>query len=277
MDCQNEERCFKFRKLGSQNRESLYIRLVDSKSYELIRYEGQDGNPNMKRVLLTHESVCSRCNQNRSCGNKNETPSDPTIIDKHILKFFLKCNQNCLKGAGNPRDNRRFRIAVSVSPIRIGQQNVLAYSDEIFVHNNSKHSKKRKSSSFEIKGMEQYPKIDVVAPEKGHTLSKFVVAGENFIRGVKIYIDEYPVETEMLNSSPSSSANHTQLSTTPYHNASYNRYHSFYSSSIVSTRKAANYRPIAAAKTELQVRMELVSGCCNELVCAGVSFSALKC
>ena len=26
------------------------------------------------------------------------------------LKFFLKCNQNCLKNAGNPRDMRRFQV-----------------------------------------------------------------------------------------------------------------------------------------------------------------------
>ena len=27
-----------------------------------------------------------------------------------FLKFFLKCNQNCLKNAGNPRDMRRFQV-----------------------------------------------------------------------------------------------------------------------------------------------------------------------
>lgn len=26
------------------------------------------------------------------------------------MKFFLKCNQNCLKTAGNPRDMRRFQV-----------------------------------------------------------------------------------------------------------------------------------------------------------------------
>jgi len=28
-----------------------------------------------------------------------------------FLKFFLKCNQNCLKNAGNPRDMRRFQVS----------------------------------------------------------------------------------------------------------------------------------------------------------------------
>ncbi|KAF7403563.1 hypothetical protein HZH68_006357 [Vespula germanica] len=45
-------------------------------------YEGQDKNPEMCRVLLTHEVMCSRCCDKKSCGNRNETPSDPVIIDR---------------------------------------------------------------------------------------------------------------------------------------------------------------------------------------------------
>ncbi|KAG9346844.1 hypothetical protein JZ751_007191 [Albula glossodonta] len=47
-----------------------------------IIYEGQDKNPEMCRVLLTHEIMCSRCCDKKSCGNRNETPSDPVIIDR---------------------------------------------------------------------------------------------------------------------------------------------------------------------------------------------------
>ncbi|TMS13902.1 Transcription factor COE3 [Larimichthys crocea] len=82
-----------------------------------IVYEGQDKNPEMCRVLLTHEIMCSRCCDKKSCGNRNETPSDPVIIDRFFLKFFLKCNQNCLKNAGNPRDMRRFQVVVSTTLI----------------------------------------------------------------------------------------------------------------------------------------------------------------
>uniref|UniRef100_A0AAY5EHI6 Transcription factor COE DNA-binding domain-containing protein n=1 Tax=Electrophorus electricus TaxID=8005 RepID=A0AAY5EHI6_ELEEL len=39
-------------------------------------------NPEMCRVLLTHEVMCSRCCEKKSCGNRNETPSDPVIIDR---------------------------------------------------------------------------------------------------------------------------------------------------------------------------------------------------
>lgn len=34
-------------------------------------------------------------------------------IHRFFLKFFLKCNQNCLKNAGNPRDMRRFQVRCS--------------------------------------------------------------------------------------------------------------------------------------------------------------------
>lgn len=39
-----------------------------------------------------------------------------TILYRYrfFLKFFLKCNQNCLKTAGNPRDMRRFQVSLSI-------------------------------------------------------------------------------------------------------------------------------------------------------------------
>ncbi|VDM00132.1 unnamed protein product [Schistocephalus solidus] len=49
-----------------------------------IAYEGQDKNPEMCRVLLTHEVMCSRCCDKKSCGNRNETPSDPVVIDRCV-------------------------------------------------------------------------------------------------------------------------------------------------------------------------------------------------
>lgn len=36
----------------------------------------------------------------------------PFCLNRFFLKFFLKCNQNCLKNAGNPRDMRRFQVHV---------------------------------------------------------------------------------------------------------------------------------------------------------------------
>jgi len=62
---------------GIRTEQDFYVRLVDSQTKQAIAYEGQDKNPEMCRVLLTHEVMCSRCCEKKSCGNRNETPSDP--------------------------------------------------------------------------------------------------------------------------------------------------------------------------------------------------------
>ncbi|GAB6025002.1 Transcription factor COE1 [Chamberlinius hualienensis] len=67
---------------GVRQEQDIYVRLVDSVTKQAIIYEGQDKNPEMCRVLLTHEVMCSRCCDKKSCGNRNETPSDPVIIDR---------------------------------------------------------------------------------------------------------------------------------------------------------------------------------------------------
>lgn len=127
---------------GVRQEQDLFVRLIDSQTKQAIMYEGQDKNPEMCRVLLTHEVMCSRCCDKKSCGNRNETPSDPVIIDRFFLKFFLKCNQNCLKNAGNPRDMRRFQVVISTTVNVDGP--LLAVSDNMFVHNNSKHGRRAK-------------------------------------------------------------------------------------------------------------------------------------
>ncbi|XP_013790323.1 transcription factor collier-like [Limulus polyphemus] len=67
---------------GVRQEQDIYLRLIDSVTKEPIAYEGQDKNPEMRRVLLTHEVMCSRCCEKKSCGNRNETPSDPVLIDR---------------------------------------------------------------------------------------------------------------------------------------------------------------------------------------------------
>ncbi|XP_030842130.1 transcription factor COE3 isoform X2 [Strongylocentrotus purpuratus] len=69
---------------GVRTEQDLYVRLIDSMTKQAIIYEGQDKNPEMCRVLLTHEIMCSRCCDKKSCGNRNETPSDPVIIDRYV-------------------------------------------------------------------------------------------------------------------------------------------------------------------------------------------------
>ena len=67
------------------------------------------------------------------------------LSSSYTLKFFLKCNQNCLKNAGNPRDMRRFQVAVATT-YNLDEAHALALSENMFVHNNSKHGRKVKRS-----------------------------------------------------------------------------------------------------------------------------------
>ena len=43
---------------GVRQEQNLYVRLIDSVTRQAIIYEGQDKNPEMCRVLLTHEVMC---------------------------------------------------------------------------------------------------------------------------------------------------------------------------------------------------------------------------
>ncbi|KAM6132341.1 transcription factor COE4-like [Pterocles gutturalis] len=180
---------------GLRTEQDLYVRLIDSMSKQAIIYEGQDKNPEMCRVLLTHEIMCSRCCDKKSCGNRNETPSDPVIIDRFFLKFFLKCNQNCLKNAGNPRDMRRFQVVVSTTVSVDGH--VLAVSDNMFVHNNSKHGRRaRRLDPSEA----ATPCIKAISPSEGWTTggATVIVIGDNFFDGLQVVFGTVLVWSELI-------------------------------------------------------------------------------
>ncbi|KAF6018139.1 hypothetical protein EB796_023564 [Bugula neritina] len=180
---------------GVRQEEDLYVRLIDSVTKAPIIYEGQDKNPEMCRVLLTHEIMCSRCCDKKSCGNRNETPSDPVVIDRFFLKFFMKCNQNCLKNAGNPRDMRRFQVAISGTICVDGP--LLAISDNMFVHNNSKHGRKaRRLDPTEGAA----PCIKAICPSEGWTSggTTVMIIGDNFFEGVQVVFGTMTVWSEMI-------------------------------------------------------------------------------
>ncbi|KJH40285.1 IPT/TIG domain protein, partial [Dictyocaulus viviparus] len=190
---------------GLRAEQDLFVRLIDSVSKQAITYEGQDKNPEMCRVLLTHEVMCSRCCEKKSCGNRNETPSDPIIIDKYFLKFFLKCNQNCLKNAGNPRDMRRFQVVLSTTARIDGP--LLAVSENMFVHNNSKHGRrvKRVDASDEFSEVSEMsvgstPVIKALCPSEGWIQggTQVIVIGENFFEGLQIAFGSTTVWSELV-------------------------------------------------------------------------------
>ncbi|XP_067897380.1 transcription factor COE3-like isoform X4 [Heterodontus francisci] len=188
---------------GIRTEQDLFVRLIDSMTKQAIIYEGQDKNPEMCRVLLTHEIMCSRCCDKKSCGNRNETPSDPVIIDRFFLKFFLKCNQNCLKNAGNPRDMRRFQVVICTTINVDGH--VLAVSDNMFIHNNSKHGRRaRRLDPCEGMGPAPLdsatPCIKAISPSEGWTTggATVIIIGDNFFDGLQVVFGTMLVWSELI-------------------------------------------------------------------------------
>uniref|UniRef100_A0A672SC74 Transcription factor COE3 n=1 Tax=Sinocyclocheilus grahami TaxID=75366 RepID=A0A672SC74_SINGR len=165
---------------GVRTEQDLYVRLIDSMTKQAIIYEGQDKNPEMCRVLLTHEIMCSRCCDKKSCGNRNETPSDPVIIDRFFLKFFLKCNQNCLKNAGNPRDMRRFQVMFSFS-----------LSTHILMLKTGQNCLLQRSAT---------PCIKAISPSEGWTTggATVIIIGDNFFDGLQVVFGTMLVWSELI-------------------------------------------------------------------------------
>lgn len=62
--------------------------------------------------LLTHLQVWQFHSKYNCKEKKRDWSASNTflMLSRFYLKFFLKCNQNCLKNAGNPRDMRRFQV-----------------------------------------------------------------------------------------------------------------------------------------------------------------------
>jgi len=190
---------------GVRQEQDLYVRLIDAATKQVVEYEGSNHikNPEMQRVLLTHEVICSRCCEKKSCGNRNETPSDPVVCDRFQLKFFLKCNQNCLKNAGNPRDMRRFQVSVSTA-MQVDPTTLLCISENMFVHNNSKHGRKirRMDGSEGLYPHTLVPQVKAISPSEGWTAGgqTVVIIGENFFEGLQVIFGTIPVWSELITS-----------------------------------------------------------------------------
>uniref|UniRef100_A0A672MPU3 Transcription factor COE1 n=1 Tax=Sinocyclocheilus grahami TaxID=75366 RepID=A0A672MPU3_SINGR len=166
---------------GIRTEQDFYVRLIDSMTKQVGRY-------------FKIPTVGCRCCDKKSCGNRNETPSDPVIIDRFFLKFFLKCNQNCLKNAGNPRDMRRFQVVVSTTVSVDGH--VLAVSDNMFVHNNSKHGRRARR----LDPSEATPCIKAISPSEGWTTggATVIIIGDNFFDGLQVIFGTMLVWSELI-------------------------------------------------------------------------------
>uniref|UniRef100_G1QLI4 IPT/TIG domain-containing protein n=1 Tax=Nomascus leucogenys TaxID=61853 RepID=G1QLI4_NOMLE len=176
---------------GVRTEQDLYVRLIDSMTKQV------------RKFMPLHEFfTAGRCCDKKSCGNRNETPSDPVIIDRFFLKFFLKCNQNCLKNAGNPRDMRRFQVVVSTTVNVDGH--VLAVSDNMFVHNNSKHGRRARRLDPSEGTAPSYlenatPCIKAISPSEGWTTggATVIIIGDNFFDGLQVVFGTMLVWSEV--------------------------------------------------------------------------------
>ena len=126
---------------------------------------------------------------------------------RYYMKCFLKCNQNCLKNAGNPRDMRRFQVAIGTTPNI--ETNLLAYSENMFVHNNSKHGRRtRRPDTGGVEpdtvggggGGATQPIIKAVSPGEGWVTggSSVVIVGDGFFEGVQVIFGNNIVYAEVI-------------------------------------------------------------------------------
>ncbi|XP_006755040.1 PREDICTED: transcription factor COE3 [Myotis davidii] len=180
---------------GVRTEQDLYVRLIDSMTKQALDcFLLQRRHPEPCLRLPCLQLLHSRCCDKKSCGNRNETPSDPVIIDRFFLKFFLKCNQNCLKNAGNPRDMRRFQVVVSTTVNVDGH--VLAVSDNMFVHNNSKHGRRARR----LDPSEGTPCVKAISPSEGWTTggATVIIIGDNFFDGLQVVFGTMLVWSELI-------------------------------------------------------------------------------
>ncbi|XP_029776500.1 transcription factor COE3 [Suricata suricatta] len=182
---------------GVRTEQDLYVRLIDSMTKQCDGLVTRDVDLDLKVKCVgvkSHLVLHYRCCDKKSCGNRNETPSDPVIIDRFFLKFFLKCNQNCLKNAGNPRDMRRFQVVVSTTVNVDGH--VLAVSDNMFVHNNSKHGRRARR----LDPSEATPCIKAISPSEGWTTggATVIIIGDNFFDGLQVVFGTMLVWSELI-------------------------------------------------------------------------------
>uniref|UniRef100_A0A8B9QBF9 EBF transcription factor 2 n=1 Tax=Apteryx owenii TaxID=8824 RepID=A0A8B9QBF9_APTOW len=156
---------------GVRTEQDLYVRLIDSVTKQPITYEGQNKNPEMCRVLLTHEVMCSRCCEKKSCANPNccVVLSTTVNVDGHVL----------------------------------------AVSDNMFVHNNSKHGRRARrldpseGGIFYSKLLENAistPCIKAISPSEGWTTggAMVIIIGDNFFDGLQVVFGTMLVWSELI-------------------------------------------------------------------------------
>lgn len=123
----------------------------------------------------------------------------------------MKCNQNCLKNAGNPRETRRFQVMIGL--IRKNDILQLVTSENMFVHNNSKHGRRSNmvhdhlvahspNGNFFVKIdlAVKFPMIHYVIPQTGRLGGgdEVAILGEHFFEGIQIaFGNQFAFQTDV--------------------------------------------------------------------------------
>uniref|UniRef100_A0A915IKS3 IPT/TIG domain-containing protein n=1 Tax=Romanomermis culicivorax TaxID=13658 RepID=A0A915IKS3_ROMCU len=91
---------------------------------------------------------------------------------------------------------RRFQVVLTTTPRVDGQ--LLAVSENMFVHNNSKHG--RRSRRLEPAEVVACPVIKTVCPHEGWTAggSTVIILGDNFFDGLQVMFGQTPAFGEMI-------------------------------------------------------------------------------
>ncbi|KAK0153485.1 Transcription factor COE3 [Merluccius polli] len=75
---------------GIRTEQDLYVRLIDSMTKQPILYEGQDKNPEMCRVLLTHEIMCRSVTSHQNKMEGVSLCACLSVCDFLRLRLFLR-------------------------------------------------------------------------------------------------------------------------------------------------------------------------------------------
>ncbi|KAM7391982.1 hypothetical protein PAMP_022628 [Pampus punctatissimus] len=169
--------------------ESVPLLLISSS--QPISYEGQNKNPEMCRVLLTHEVLLEVFPEMQPELSEDSRKPEGYEEISGTMRW---------RGKMHVCD---FVLVVLSSTVSV-DGHVLAVSDNMFVHNNSKHGRRARrlepGESAENSMEYATPCIKAISPSEGWTTggAMVIVIGENFFDGLQVVFGSMLVWSELI-------------------------------------------------------------------------------